>query len=58
MEVTATKVAVSLARVSANITRFAQAKSVSPIEDDPWSKGVTVKGGGWATSDSDDIPPF
>ena len=58
MEVTAIKVAVSLARVSANVTRYVQAKSIQPMEDDPWSKGVTVKGDGWGTPPSDDIPPF
>lgn len=58
IEVTATKVAVSLARVSARVERYAQAKPANVIEDDPWSKGVTAKGGGWGTSDSDDIPPF
>lgn len=56
IEVTATKVAVSLARVTARVERYAPAKSA--IEDDPWSKGVTAKGGGWGTAPSDDIPPF
>ena len=57
MEVTATKVAVSLQRVHARVERFAQAKPIAP-EEDPWSKGVTTKGGGWGTPPSDDIPPF
>lgn len=57
IEVTATKVAVSLARATAKVDRYAQAKPAT-TEDDPWSKGVTSKGGGWATAPSDDIPPF
>jgi single-strand DNA-binding protein len=57
IEVTATKVAVSLSRATAKVERFAIAKNAVE-EDNPWSKGVTVKGGGWATSPSDDIPPF
>ena len=56
IEVTATKVAVSLARVSAKVERYAQAKAAT--NDDPWSQGVTAKGGGWGTAPSDDIPPF
>jgi single-strand DNA-binding protein len=57
IEVTATKVAVSLSRATAKVERYAQAK-VATTNDDPWSQGVTSKGGGWATTPSDDIPPF
>jgi len=57
MEVTATKVAVSLSRATAKLQRVATVKNAVE-EDNPWNKGVTVKGGGWATSPSDDIPPF
>jgi len=57
MEVTATKVAVSLNRVSAKLTKVAN--NAAPVfSDDPWSKGVTTKGGGWATTPSEDTPPF
>lgn len=64
MEVTATKVAVSLARASVKVTKsFTKTEGVSadawnstPVND-PWSQG-TVKGGGWGTPPSDDIPPF
>jgi|LauGreDrversion4_1035100.scaffolds.fasta_scaffold424077_1 single-strand DNA-binding protein len=57
MEVTATKVAVSLARAVAKVDRYPYQK-VASKEDNPWSNGVTVTGGGWATTPSDDIPPF
>jgi hypothetical protein len=57
LEVTATKVAVSLARAVAKVDRYPYQK-VASKEDNPWSNGVTVTGGGWATSPSDDIPPF
>jgi single-strand DNA-binding protein len=56
IEVTATKVAISLSRATAKVERFAAAKPIG--QDDPWSKGVTAKGGGWTTLPSDDIPPF
>ena len=66
MEVTATKVAVSLSRASAKLTKSfttntegvsADVWNATPTSD-PWSKAGTVKGGGWGASPSDDIPPF
>lgn len=57
IEVTATKVAVSLARAVAKVDRYPYQK-VASKEDNPWSNGVTVTGGGWGTTPSDDIPPF
>ena len=57
MEVTATKVAVSLNRVSAKLTKVAN--NAAPVfNEDPWSKGVTTQGGGWGTNPSEDTPPF
>lgn len=57
MEVTATKVAVSLNRVSAKLTKVANI--AAPVfNEDPWSQGVTTKGGGWSTNPSEDTPPF
>lgn len=60
MEVTATKVAVSLNRVSAKLTKvaFNGTPSNDTNTNDPWATVPTVKGGGWATSPSDDTPPF
>ena len=57
MEVTATKVAVSLSRATATVQRFATAKE-AVSENNPWTAAVTVKGGGWESTTSDDIPPF
>jgi single-strand DNA-binding protein len=57
MEVTATKVAVSLNRVSAKLTKVAN--NATPVfSEDVWSKGVTTQGGGWGTNPSEDTPPF
>jgi single-strand DNA-binding protein len=64
IEVTATKVAVSLNRVSAKLTKVAynsggvSAETWNAPTNDPWATVPTVKGGGWATAPSDDIPPF
>jgi single-strand DNA-binding protein len=64
MEVTATKVAVSLARAVAKIDRYPYQKvtekdnSFNTATNDPWATVPTVKGGGWETAPSDDIPPF
>ena len=60
MEVTATKVAVSLARASAQVTRYPHLTKVAEKnnEADPWATEGRVIGGGWKTAASDDIPPF
>ena len=56
MEVTATKVAVSLARAVAKVDRYPYQKVAG--KDNPWETTNVNQGGGWATSPSDDIPPF
>jgi single-strand DNA-binding protein len=64
IEVTATKVAACLNRASAKLSKVAVVSGgdntwkSNPTTDDPWSHGVTAKGGGWGTPPSDDIPPF
>jgi hypothetical protein len=56
MEVTATKVAVSLARAVAKVDRYPYQKVAG--KDNPWETASVSQGGGWATAPSDDIPPF
>jgi single-strand DNA-binding protein len=59
MEVTATEVAVALSRVSAKLTKSTRGvPAVNVNESNPWETEGLSKGGGWATSPSDDIPPF
>jgi single-strand DNA-binding protein len=57
IEVTATKVAVSLSRATTKVERVATIKQAT-VDNDPWTKGAIAQGGGWETSPSDDIPPF
>lgn len=56
MEVTATKVAVSLARAVAKVDRYPYQKVAG--KDNPWETASVNEGGGWGTTPSDDIPPF